>query len=251
MRIRAISGSIRRGAKIRASSRWISASWVRWPSATSTGSPRISWRCSTATTGASPNCISPRAGCRRTSASTNSKPRCARCASRISRGRCREISLGEVVVKMFQVARSYELTLQPQLILLQKTLLNIEGIGRSLHPQIDIWAVAQPVLADILRRRYGIAPHLARTAHARARMAGRRAADAGADSCRAEESRRRRIGFRGARRRAGTTRTRRACGSASTGCVDARRYGLADCRVVLLSGCAQRADRACGVDRVG
>ncbi|HEY8009712.1 MAG TPA: ubiquinone biosynthesis regulatory protein kinase UbiB [Rudaea sp.] len=67
-----------------------------------------------------------------------------------------EISLGEVVVKMFHVARKFELTLQPQLILLQKTLLNIEGIGRSLHPQIDIWAVARPVLADILRRRYGI-----------------------------------------------------------------------------------------------
>ena len=67
-----------------------------------------------------------------------------------------EISLGEVVVKMFQVARKFELTLQPQLILLQKTLLNIEGIGRSLHPQIDIWAVARPVLAEILRKRYGI-----------------------------------------------------------------------------------------------
>jgi ubiquinone biosynthesis protein len=67
-----------------------------------------------------------------------------------------EISLGEVVMKMFQVARKFELTLQPQLILLQKTLLNIEGIGRSLHPQIDIWAVAQPVLGDILRKRYGL-----------------------------------------------------------------------------------------------
>ena len=67
-----------------------------------------------------------------------------------------EISLGEVVVKMFQVARKFELTLQPQLILLQKTLLNIEGIGRSLHPQIDIWAVARPVLAKILSERYGV-----------------------------------------------------------------------------------------------
>jgi len=67
-----------------------------------------------------------------------------------------EISLGEVVVKLFAVARRYELTLQPQLILLQKTLLNIEGIGRLLHPQIDIWATAKPVLADILRHRYGI-----------------------------------------------------------------------------------------------
>jgi ubiquinone biosynthesis protein len=67
-----------------------------------------------------------------------------------------QISLADVVVKLFSVARRYELTLQPQLILLQKTLLNIEGVGRLLHPQIDIWATAKPVLADILRRRYGL-----------------------------------------------------------------------------------------------
>ena len=67
-----------------------------------------------------------------------------------------QISLAEVVAKLFSVARRYELTLQPQLILLQKTLLNIEGIGRSLHPQIDIWATAKPVLADILRQRYSV-----------------------------------------------------------------------------------------------
>jgi len=60
-----------------------------------------------------------------------------------------EISLAEVVVKLFQTARRYELTLQPQLILLQKTLLNIEGIGRQLYPQIDIWAVAKPVLERV------------------------------------------------------------------------------------------------------
>jgi ubiquinone biosynthesis protein len=65
-----------------------------------------------------------------------------------------EISLAEVVAKLFSVARRYQLTLQPQLILLQKTLLNIEGIGRSLHPQIDIWATAKPVLAKILRERH-------------------------------------------------------------------------------------------------
>lgn len=64
-----------------------------------------------------------------------------------------EISLAEVVVKLFQTARRYELTLQPQLILLQKTLLNIEGIGRLLDPQIDIWAVAQPILDRIWRQR--------------------------------------------------------------------------------------------------
>ena len=66
-----------------------------------------------------------------------------------------EISLAEVVVKLFQMARRHELTLQPQLILLQKTLLNIEGVGRLLHPGIDIWATAQPVLERIWRRRHG------------------------------------------------------------------------------------------------
>jgi ubiquinone biosynthesis protein len=65
-----------------------------------------------------------------------------------------EISLAEVVAKLFSVARKFELTLQPQLILLQKTLLNVEGLGRQLDPGIDIWSVAQPVLERILADRY-------------------------------------------------------------------------------------------------
>lgn len=65
-----------------------------------------------------------------------------------------EISIAEVTVKLFRAAQRYELTLQPQLILLQKTLLNIEGVGRLLDPKLDMWAVAQPVLEDILRDRY-------------------------------------------------------------------------------------------------
>jgi len=65
-----------------------------------------------------------------------------------------EISLAEVVAKLFSTARKFELTLQPQLILLQKTLLNVEGLGRQLDPHIDIWSVAQPVLKRILADRY-------------------------------------------------------------------------------------------------
>ena len=65
-----------------------------------------------------------------------------------------EISLAEVLVKLFRTAQRYELTLQPQLILLQKTLLNIEGVGRQLDPKLDIWAVAKPVLERILLERY-------------------------------------------------------------------------------------------------
>ncbi len=65
-----------------------------------------------------------------------------------------EISLAEVLIKVFRTAQKYELTLQPQLILLQKTLLNIEGVGRLLDPKLDIWAVAKPVLEKILIERY-------------------------------------------------------------------------------------------------
>ncbi len=63
-----------------------------------------------------------------------------------------EIALGEVLFKLFKLARANQLTIQPQLILLQKTLLNIEGLGRTLDPKLDIWVVAQPVLAEILER---------------------------------------------------------------------------------------------------
>jgi ubiquinone biosynthesis protein len=65
-----------------------------------------------------------------------------------------EIALGEVIVKLFRTAQQYQLTLQPQLILLQKTLLSIEGVGRLLDPKLDIWSVAHPVLERILRERY-------------------------------------------------------------------------------------------------
>jgi ubiquinone biosynthesis protein len=65
-----------------------------------------------------------------------------------------EISLAEVLVKLFRTAQRHELTLQPQLILLQKTLLNIEGVGRLLDPKIDIFEVAHPVLQRILTQRY-------------------------------------------------------------------------------------------------
>ncbi|MEO6263609.1 MAG: ubiquinone biosynthesis regulatory protein kinase UbiB [Luteimonas sp.] len=65
-----------------------------------------------------------------------------------------EISLAEVLLKLFRTAQRYELTIQPQLILLQKTLLNIEGVGRLLDPRLDIWAVARPVLERILAERY-------------------------------------------------------------------------------------------------
>ena len=67
-----------------------------------------------------------------------------------------EVSLGEVLMKLFQLGHRYELIIQPQLLLLQKTLLAVEGVARTLWPQLDIWAVAKPVLIEIMAERYGL-----------------------------------------------------------------------------------------------
>ena len=57
-----------------------------------------------------------------------------------------EISFGNVLVQLFHVARRFEMEVQPQLVLLQKTLLNIEGLGRQLYPELDLWATGKPFL---------------------------------------------------------------------------------------------------------
>ena len=65
-----------------------------------------------------------------------------------------EVSFGKLLLDLFQVAHRFQLTLQPQLLMLQKTLLNIEGLGRQLDPELDIWSVAKPELETILRERH-------------------------------------------------------------------------------------------------
>ncbi|HOP22213.1 MAG TPA: ubiquinone biosynthesis regulatory protein kinase UbiB [Gammaproteobacteria bacterium] len=67
-----------------------------------------------------------------------------------------EISFGEVMLKTFEMARKFNLVIQPEFILLQKTLLNIEGLGRQLYPELDIWKTSKPVLASIMRKQYGM-----------------------------------------------------------------------------------------------
>ena len=67
-----------------------------------------------------------------------------------------EISFGELMLKLFQVAYRFKLNIQPQLIMLQKTLLNIEGLGRELSPTFDAMAVAKPELERILREKHGL-----------------------------------------------------------------------------------------------
>jgi ubiquinone biosynthesis protein len=57
-----------------------------------------------------------------------------------------EISFGRVLLRLFQTSRRFNIEVQPQLVLLQKTLLNIEGLGRELDPELDLWATAKPLL---------------------------------------------------------------------------------------------------------
>jgi ubiquinone biosynthesis protein len=60
----------------------------------------------------------------------------------------KEISFGQVLMRLFTIARAFDMEIQPQLVLLQKTLLNIEGLGRQLYPELDLWQTAQPVLRE-------------------------------------------------------------------------------------------------------
>jgi ubiquinone biosynthesis protein len=58
----------------------------------------------------------------------------------------KDISLGQVLLRLFQTSRRFNVEIQPQLVLLQKTLLNIEGLGRQLDPELDLWVTAKPFL---------------------------------------------------------------------------------------------------------
>jgi ubiquinone biosynthesis protein len=66
----------------------------------------------------------------------------------------RDISLGHMLISLFTTARKFNMQVQPSLVLLQKTLLNIEGLGRQLYPELDLWTTAQPFLQQWLRDRY-------------------------------------------------------------------------------------------------
>ena len=65
-----------------------------------------------------------------------------------------EISLGHMLIDLFTTARRFNMEVQPSLVLLQKTLLNIEGLGRQLYPDLDLWQTAQPYLEKWLKDRY-------------------------------------------------------------------------------------------------
>ena len=68
----------------------------------------------------------------------------------------KEISFGMVLLGLFQTARRFNMEVQPQLVLLQKTLLNIEGLGRQLYPELDLWKTAKPFLEEWMKERMSI-----------------------------------------------------------------------------------------------
>ena len=68
----------------------------------------------------------------------------------------KDISFGNVLLQLFSVARLYDMQVQPQLVLLQKTLLNIEGLGRDLYPDLDLWVTAKPFFEKWAKDNMGI-----------------------------------------------------------------------------------------------
>ena len=67
-----------------------------------------------------------------------------------------EISFGHFLVRLFQTARRFDMEVQPQLVLLEKTLLNIEGLGRMLYPELDLWTTAKPYMERWMRNQIGL-----------------------------------------------------------------------------------------------
>jgi ubiquinone biosynthesis protein len=67
----------------------------------------------------------------------------------------KEISFGRVLLRLFQTSRKFNVEIQPQLVMLQKTLLNIEGLGRDLDPDLDLWTTAKPYLGDWMSEQIG------------------------------------------------------------------------------------------------
>jgi ubiquinone biosynthesis protein len=65
-----------------------------------------------------------------------------------------DISFAQLLLRLFQTAEQFKMKLQPQLLLLHKTLLNIEGLGRQLYPELDLWATAHPILEKWLREQH-------------------------------------------------------------------------------------------------
>ncbi len=68
----------------------------------------------------------------------------------------KDFSLGQLLMRLFQTSRRFNIEIQPQLVLLQKTMLNIEGLGRQLDPDLDLWKTAKPILEEWMKEQIGV-----------------------------------------------------------------------------------------------
>jgi ubiquinone biosynthesis protein len=68
----------------------------------------------------------------------------------------KDLSFGRILLRLFEISRRFNVQIQPQLMLLQKTLLNVEGLGRDLYPELDIWSTASPILREWMRERTSV-----------------------------------------------------------------------------------------------
>jgi ubiquinone biosynthesis protein len=68
----------------------------------------------------------------------------------------KDISFGRILLRLFEISRRFNMQIQPQLLLLQKTLLNVEGLGRDLYPELDVWNTASPILREWMRERTSV-----------------------------------------------------------------------------------------------
>ena len=68
----------------------------------------------------------------------------------------KDISFGRILLRLFEISRRFNMQIQPQLMLLQKTLLNVEGLGRDLYPELDVWSTATPILREWMRERTSV-----------------------------------------------------------------------------------------------
>src|SRR5262249_9661659 len=65
----------------------------------------------------------------------------------------KDISFGRILLRLFEISRRFDMQIQPQLLLLQKTLLNVEGLGRELYPELETGSTASPILREWMRER--------------------------------------------------------------------------------------------------
>jgi ubiquinone biosynthesis protein len=77
----------------------------------------------------------------------------------------KDISFGIVLLELFDTARKFNMEIQPQLVLLQKTLINIEGMGRQIYPDLDLWETAAPFMERWMKDRIGIVGLIKRISH--------------------------------------------------------------------------------------